>query len=262
EERCISNYGWVPMEGGNFDRPRENRNSLAGPLSIIRLSSSPLDRTPSPTLPEQENGGNKRRRQRCNLVVILVISFLGLILGAALLFCHTRLVRWAYKEATYPGWNAAIYRNHGLLQRSEENVEINPTRLYEKIEVLRFGANRPSIFLHDFKKNITAILDITGRRCFLKALDPRTVVTPNKFMQFFSKIPLSHQATENTIREIFRVGNLLSQLEIQELGSFIITRYCLPRPTYKLIKFRAGMPNKERRDDDGCEKRRIQWKTC
>uniref|UniRef100_A0A0K0D7Q6 Secreted protein n=1 Tax=Angiostrongylus cantonensis TaxID=6313 RepID=A0A0K0D7Q6_ANGCA len=113
EERCISNYGWVPMEGGNFDRPRENRNSLAGPLSIIRLSSSPLDRTPSPTLPEQENGGNKRRSY----------------FSPALLFCHTRLVRWAYKEATYPGWNAAIYRNHGLLQRSEENVEINPTPL-------------------------------------------------------------------------------------------------------------------------------------
>ncbi|VDM55768.1 unnamed protein product [Angiostrongylus costaricensis] len=124
------------MEGGNFDRPGKNRNSSPGPLSIIRLSSSPLDRTPSPTLPEQENSRNKRSRQRCNLLVILVVSLLCLVLGAALLLCYTRLVRSAYKEGIYSGWNAAIYRNHGLLQGLEENIEINPThvRVIQKFE--------------------------------------------------------------------------------------------------------------------------------
>lgn len=252
EERYISNCGWVPMEGGNFDRSKEKRNSSFGPLSFIRLSSSPLATTPSPTLLEQENTENRKRR-RCNLPIILMAFLLCLTLGVILFFCHTRLVRSAYKEGIYHGWNAAIYRNDGLSQRLEEKVEIDPIKSYEKVEVPRSKTNQPAIFLHDFKKNVTAIVDISGRRCFLKALDPRTVVTPTKLIQLMVKMPFSYQTSRNTVRETFRVGNSLSQPEIQELGSFIITRHCLLHPTYMLIKLEAEMAKqKEKRCSGAC----------
>ena len=41
-------------------RPKEKRSSSFGPLSIIRLSPSPLARTPSPS-PEYDNAENERR---------------------------------------------------------------------------------------------------------------------------------------------------------------------------------------------------------
>ncbi|KAK6725972.1 hypothetical protein RB195_004347 [Necator americanus] len=61
KEQDISNSGWVPMEGGRFDRPKKERSSSFGPLSIIRLSPSPLARTPTPTLPDQGNAEKKTR---------------------------------------------------------------------------------------------------------------------------------------------------------------------------------------------------------
>lgn len=32
----------------------------------------------------------------------------------------------AYKRGVYHGWNAASYNSHGVPQRLEQNVEINP----------------------------------------------------------------------------------------------------------------------------------------
>ena len=39
----------------------------------------------------------------------------------------------------------------GRSERLEERVEIDPDNLYEKIEVPRFGNNRPAVFVHDFR---------------------------------------------------------------------------------------------------------------
>ncbi|KHJ96725.1 hypothetical protein OESDEN_03300 [Oesophagostomum dentatum] len=92
KERDISNSGWVPMEGGNFDRPKE-RSSSFGPLSIIRLSPSPLARTPSPTFPENGSSERKTRKCFCIMLLVLVIFGMGAYLGTVFFRYHARLVR-------------------------------------------------------------------------------------------------------------------------------------------------------------------------
>lgn len=104
EERDISNRGWIASPNSNFDKPRkEKRSSSFGPLSIIRLSPSPLARTPSPTPPEYENYENERsvffvhqptpfRFRRCAKVALVVFIFLGFGLGTALYFYQKGLI--------------------------------------------------------------------------------------------------------------------------------------------------------------------------
>uniref|UniRef100_A0A1I7X607 BRICHOS domain-containing protein n=1 Tax=Heterorhabditis bacteriophora TaxID=37862 RepID=A0A1I7X607_HETBA len=235
EERHISNCGWVPMEGGNFDRPKEKRSSSFGPLSIIRLSPSPLARTPSPTPPEYENADNERST--------------------------------AYQRGVYHGWNAATYNNRGVPERLEQNVEINLAEAYEKIQVPQFGTNRPAIFLHDFKQNVTAIVDVMGKRCFLKQLDRTTVEQPRNFIKMLRGMDnsASVSSASRVVRETFRVGSPLNQDDLMAIGSFLISRHCSYRPTFMLTKtdevnkIKRRMTREARNPQDNLEKERLEF---
>ncbi|CAB3410355.1 unnamed protein product [Caenorhabditis bovis] len=230
EEKHISNCGWIPMEGGNFDRPKEKRSSSFGPLSIIRLSPSPLARTPSPSPPDYDNAMNNRRMRQCTKLTFTLIA----------IFCFVILVSVAYQKGVYHGWNAATYSNKGLTERLVQNVEINPTESYEKIQVPRFGANRPAVFLHDFKKNLTAIVDVMGKRCFVKELDRARVASPKSFIDMLKAIdsttPDLRSLNTRVVRESFRVGTALNESEIAKLSSPMLIRHCAFRPTYMLSR--------------------------
>lgn len=52
------------------------------------------------------------------------------------------------------GWCGTDIRvdEDGFYQRLQQRVEVNPEYNYEKIEVPKFGQNRPAVFVHDFKQ--------------------------------------------------------------------------------------------------------------
>lgn len=52
------------------------------------------------------------------------------------------------------GWCGTDIRvdDDGFYQRLQQRVEVNPEYNYEKIEVPKFGQNRPAVFVHDFKQ--------------------------------------------------------------------------------------------------------------
>ncbi|CAD6194343.1 unnamed protein product [Caenorhabditis auriculariae] len=240
EERHISNCGWIPMEGGNFDRPKEKRSSSFGPLSIIRLSPSPLARTPSPSPPDYENAKNERRIRRCTKITLFFIALFTMGIAVSFFFYQRGLINVAYQKGVYHGWNAATFSNRGIAERLEQNVEINPTESYEKIQVPRFGSNRPAVFLHDFKKNLTAIVDVMGKRCFLKDLDRSTVASPRNLIDMLRAMDtapaMSTGAQPRVVRETFRVGAALTETEISSIASPMLARHCAYRPTYMLKK--------------------------
>jgi hypothetical protein len=47
------------------------------------------------------------------------------------------------------------------------------------------------VFVHDFRKNVTAIVDVLGDRCFLKDLDRTLVSPPKNFIDLIQKMEAS-----------------------------------------------------------------------
>ncbi|EYC25237.1 hypothetical protein Y032_0012g1778 [Ancylostoma ceylanicum] len=198
KERDISNAGWVPMEGGNFDRPVKERSSSFGPLSIIRLSPSPLARTPSPTLPENGNSGKKTRRKFCIMLFVLVMLGMVLYLGTVFFHYHAKLVRFAYHEGVDHGKMAAKYQSFDM-QKAPVKAEMKAER------------------------NLTAIIDEICKRCFAKQLYDNAVSSPINFMNILTGSPSSLFPPQRTMRGRVRICGPLRRAEIEALGSLIIT---------------------------------------
>jgi hypothetical protein len=55
------------------------------------------------------------------------------------------------------------------------------------------------VFVHDFRKNVTAIVDVLGDRCFLKDLDRTLVSPPKNFIDLIQKMEASLEKTLNRI---------------------------------------------------------------
>ncbi|EGT30179.1 hypothetical protein CAEBREN_11342 [Caenorhabditis brenneri] len=243
EEKHISNCGWVPMEGGNFDRPKEKRSSSFGPLSIIRLSPSPLARTPSPSPPDYENAVNARRMRRCTKLTFTLIAIFSFVILVSFFLYQQGLISVAYQKGVYHGWNAATFSNRGMTERLVQNVEVNANDSYEKIDVPKFGSNRPAIFLHDFKQNLTAIVDTVGNRCFVKELDRTKIRNPRMLIEMLRNIdimaPEVAYAQTRVVRETYNVGDELTKADIGTFNSTILSRHCAFRQTYQLKKQEA-----------------------
>lgn len=55
-------------------------------------------------------------------------------------------------QPTFYGWCGTSFTEHGQSERLEQRLEIDPDEMYERIEVPKFGANRPAVFVHDFRQ--------------------------------------------------------------------------------------------------------------
>lgn len=55
-------------------------------------------------------------------------------------------------QPTFYGWCGTSFEEQGRAERLEQRLEIDPDEMYERIEVPKFGANRPAIFVHDFRQ--------------------------------------------------------------------------------------------------------------
>ncbi|KAI6240675.1 Integral membrane protein 2 [Aphelenchoides fujianensis] len=140
-------------------------------------------------------------------------------------------------EPTFYRWCGTEFLDAemGERQRLEQKLEINEQDLYERIQVPKFGSNRPAVFVHDFRKNITAIVDVLGDRCFLKDLDRSLVSPPKNFIDLIQKMEKGYYAQNpRVIRETYRVGARLSPAEMNKLGSVMVSRHCVGRAVYRL----------------------------
>ncbi|KAK2714444.1 hypothetical protein QYM36_008860 [Artemia franciscana] len=110
-----------------------------------------------------------------------------------------------------------------------------------KIEVPKFGANRQGRFIHDFRFNYTAIVDVTGERCFVAPLDFNLVLAPTSFLDLLMMtVSGYYDRALDVVRETTRV--VIPEIEDTEYLGPLINNYCENVPIYKLERITKPRP--------------------
>ncbi|MFH4977877.1 hypothetical protein AB6A40_004586 [Gnathostoma spinigerum] len=175
------------------------------------------------------------RRYKAITTCCLALLVLWLIIAAFL--AGIFFYRQFYRRPTFYGWCGTDFVNHGKIERLEESVQISPDEQYEEINVPRFGVNRPAIFVHDFRKNLTAIVDILSNRCFIKQLDRSVVSPPTSLIDLVEKMESGYyESPPAVMHETYRVMRRLSNSDIFSRTSPMINRHCSRRTSFLLRK--------------------------
>uniref|UniRef100_A0A1I8EXS1 Integral membrane protein 2 n=1 Tax=Wuchereria bancrofti TaxID=6293 RepID=A0A1I8EXS1_WUCBA len=140
------------------------------------------------TVYQRDETGTLARIRQYKKFTSLCMIFLILWLLVASFMAGTFFYRQFNRRPTYYGWCGTSFIQRGRNEHMEESVEINPDEYYERISVPRFGSNRPAVFVHDFRKNLTAIVDLLSNRCFIKELDRTVVAPPTSLIDFIEKM--------------------------------------------------------------------------
>jgi len=199
------------------------------------------------------------RRRRLLTTICAAFLFIWLLLSA--IIGGVMLYRYMHRRPVYYGWCGTSYRNqadqsdeidNGLqalpprYNQMQERVEVDAENGVAKIEVPRFGMNRPSVFIHDFKQNITAIVDVMGDNCFIKDLDRSHVAPPENFIDLMRKMESGYyEENADVIREEYKVKlPALTEDELSNLGSWMIAQQCRDKSTFMLEKSSTGLRKK------------------
>lgn len=129
-----------------------------------------------------------------------------------------------------------------------EIFEIDDTedKEYTKISVPEFRNGREGHFIHDFKSNLSVIIDDAANRCFLMPLDRTTIMEPKSMLELMDKIWTGeYSINTDTIKKNFRVA--LPALDTFDEVPPRILDECDPtsKKIYKLEKFVNGGKKKK-----------------
>lgn len=233
----------ITKTGASEKKENEQNLKKEAAVDVPIGGEKPPPRSPSIAWGE---GGNaellyyrdwRRRRLLTSLCVALLILWLMLaaILGGILLFRHL------HRRPVFYGWCGTKYterdmRGHPHYERLQERVEVDPDSEYEKIEVPRFGPNRPAVFIHDFKQNLSAIVDLVGEKCFLKNLDRTRIAPPTSFIDLVKKMEEGYyEQNSGTLQERYRVRYPpLSATDVEDLNSYMISAQCHDKVTFMM----------------------------
>uniref|UniRef100_A0A7E4VE90 Integral membrane protein 2 n=1 Tax=Panagrellus redivivus TaxID=6233 RepID=A0A7E4VE90_PANRE len=173
------------------------------------------------------------KKQRTYRALTTLGFFLVFLVAFVLLVCSNHRLF----QKPYNGWCGTTFMDGGKAKQFGQEMEIDPNESYEQIRVPKFGANRPAVFVHDFKKNVTAIVDVLGDRCFLKPLDRNVVVPPKNFIDLIDKMHEGYYApSPKVIHETFRVGGRLSADDLYNIDSAMVSRHCGDKELFQIVR--------------------------
>ncbi|XP_064638678.1 integral membrane protein 2B-like [Lineus longissimus] len=184
----------------------------------------------------------RRRRSRmtntCILLGVLLILGIGIaggiylykhfVRGSYTAWCGVKYTDQFQREATKGGYSDAFM---------EEHVEIDRDGNYEKIEVPKFDICSDAVILHDFFKNLTAVIDRDRNRCFVMPLNRTEVIPPTDFWDLITKMRSGYyMPSSSLVRHHYKV----MQPPVQDLTDFgpYIRAECRAYDTYRLKKMR------------------------
>uniref|UniRef100_A0A0N4ZT46 Integral membrane protein 2 n=1 Tax=Parastrongyloides trichosuri TaxID=131310 RepID=A0A0N4ZT46_PARTI len=197
---------------------RKNNENSYFPKRIIYVMKDRVYRDP-------------RLAQICAMILLLWLL-------VALLISGILMYRYFIYKPTYCGWYSTDFISNGIPSHLEQNMEIDSDGLYEKIQVPQFGLNRKTIYIHDFRKNVTAIVDMLEQRCFLKELDHNVIPMPKMFIDLINQLqeafPDGERHYPKVVKETYRVGARISVENLLKLDSIMITRHCLSKDVFHL----------------------------
>jgi len=191
----------------------------------------------------------------CILFTALVVFAIG-ILGGIYMYnrlMHKKYESWcgvSYYEQQLEGYepaepihypnspdgyhdNQQYYSLHGEF---EEHVEIDKELgEYEKIEVPQFADVKQATILHDFDKNLTAVVDKENMHCFIIPLNRTTVKPPRDFWDLLTKLRSGYYLPDTqVVREKYRV--ITPRIENMAPLGFYIWKECRDLDTYRMVK--------------------------
>lgn len=116
-----------------------------------------------------------------------------------------------------------------------EEFELDEQNEFAKINVPDFEDGRRGRFIHDFNSNITGIIDIEDRRCFIMPLNRHLVLPPRSLFDLVHKIwDGYYKINTEIVRETMKV--VTPPLEDKKIAGKYIARECQSLPVYKLVK--------------------------
>ncbi|VDN05851.1 unnamed protein product [Thelazia callipaeda] len=183
---------------------------------------------------QQDDIGTLARIRQHKRFTTLCMMLLLLWLLVASFMAGTFFYRQLHRRPTFYGWCGTSFTQRGRNEHLEESVEINPDEYYERISVPRFGSNRPAVFVHDFKRNLTAIVDIISNRCFIKELDRSIVAAPISLIDLIEKMEQGQYMNPTVIRKTYRINGRILNANIDKLQSPMISHHCQHRAIFTL----------------------------
>lgn len=204
----------------------ENSNPVARPLPIATIRVM------------------QARRRRSGLMLmgcvflLVFLIFLIAALGTYFLYSHTKPYHTESAQVKY-----YEYRSSANVQEKQrvtlgtfvEQLEYQDgDELHEKLDVPPILESRRSTVVHDFEKNLTAIVDRDNARCFVMPLNRTTVKPPRSFLDLMIKYKTGYYLPDaEVIHDNFRVQ--LPPVEHIEPFGFYIWYDCRFFDTYRLV---------------------------
>lgn len=139
-----------------------------------------------------------------------------------------------------------------LINSFQQQFELDlKQQLWEILQVPRvpqLGLGRPARFIHDFSLNLTAILDMQSRECYVMPLNRSIIKPPQDLFEFLRGLEDGTYTVDgNSVRQTYYTSPL-PVMDYSTVGPFI-TRECGRYPTWMLVEHDvdAGMDNAQRR---------------
>ncbi|XP_025419347.1 uncharacterized protein LOC112689735 [Sipha flava] len=133
-----------------------------------------------------------------------------------------------------------IFNHDDIISEFKEDFEIDLKEdSYEKI-VPNLPLTNSARFIHDFSANVTGIVDVDGRRCFVMPLNRSSVLPPKSLYDLFFKMSMGYYAVDTK--------NVMHNMRIVEPAVKDLTQYgiyiakdCAGFPTFQLEKIVTGV---------------------
>jgi len=182
-----------------------------------------------------------RRRQciRCVLVLVAIILAVMIAMTTAL-FIKKYINRpymgmcdvTFYDEVASQSGNKAAQRS-GKFQEEFEVDQVN--NKYERLQVPPVLDFRQATVVHDFEKNLTAIVDRFRARCYILPLNRETVQPPKNFLDLLQKFQSGYYLPNaEIVRENYKVQTPAID-DLEPLGVYIESD-CQYFETFHLVK--------------------------
>ncbi|XP_053486516.1 integral membrane protein 2A-like isoform X1 [Ictalurus furcatus] len=191
---------------------------------------------------------------RC-LLTLLGLAFIisGLVVGGACVYRYFTPKKLYHGSMQFTDIDSADMpmdmEAHApyYLPRVDEDVEIRDNVAIINVPAPRFGAGDPAYILHDFKRKLTAYLDLTLKTCFVIPLNTSVVMLPQDLLDLFLQL-MSGSYKTHLVHEDLVVTERIDDLT--PLGYYIYS-LCEDRPTYKMQR-RSEIMGFQKRSVEDC----------
>ena len=188
------------------------------------------------------------RRRRNNMFAVIALV---LVLCVAAISVGAGLFIYKHMNRPYMDMCDVQYHEGSTSGQFQESVEIDRINgFYEKLHVPPVLDSRRSTIVHDFEKNLTAIVDNDRARCFVMDLNRTTVQPPQSFMDLVIKTRSGYYIPNaEVIRSRYRVVEPRVE-DVIPFGEYIYYE-CQYFDTYRLIRMDEPYAMSRKRSVDG-----------